>query len=392
MRVLLIAFRLIWKRKLTNITIVVQIILSIIMLAQLFVFVSDHRSSVRAVSELPVSDTIVVSVFEYYTMEQAARQILATPEVESVGKIYTGTFFYNNVSINLAIYNDAIIKHYFPNLTSGNWLSDNPSVDNNAIPVVVSFDMGLRTGDTVHMSLPNGDAYQVTVVGVLKEPTQYLYPSGSASPEYFSARVIISPESVVIMRDTDLSDTSVFEPALGQPAARNLFVFINGDANAADVEAVTDAWRKYGETTPMTSLIANYVKDTNSLIGGASLMFIVFLSLAATSVLSSYLTQSMRNRRLFTVFYLLGMEWRKGVAIEICRMLILIIITMSLCLIAGASGLLMLQWMTLRSAYTFYGIVLLYITVTFAAIGVRFLVRLVREDISAALKELQQSE
>lgn len=100
----------------------------------------------------------------------------------------------------------------------------------------------------------------------------------------------------------------------------------------------------------------------------------------------------MRNRKLFTVYYLLGMDWKKGVLAEIIRVVILLTVTMALCVVAGQYGLLMLDWMTPRRAVLFYGVVFLYIVCMFAAVGARFLVKLMREDISTSLKELHQGE
>ena len=120
--------------------------------------------------------------------------------------------------------------------------------------------------------------------------------------------------------------------------------------------------------------------------------FIVFLAAAATGVLGNNVMQSMRNRKLFTVYYLLGMDWKRGVWIEISRVIVLLLLTMGLCVVAGRYGLLMLDWMTPRRAVLFYGIVFLYVLVMFTAVGAGFLVKLMREDISTSLKELHQGE
>ncbi len=81
----------------------------------------------------------------------------------------------------------------------------------------------------------------------------------------------------------------------------------------------------------------------------------MFLLLAATGVLSNNVIQSLRNRRQFTVYYLLGMNWKKGAAVEACRVGILILITMALSFILGKLGLLMLEWMTPERALQFLG-------------------------------------
>jgi len=392
MTTLFIALKLLWKRKLINFILVLQILLSIIMLAQLFVFVTDHLDNMRAVNELPIKNAIVLSVFDYYNEEYVIQEIQSSLQVDSVGRVYMGNLSCNNVSCNLAVYNEGIIAHYLPQLQSGSWLSDSLSVIEGAVPTVISADIGLKVGDTVDVSLSKGKTTRIIVIGILEEPTQYLFPSGGASSVIFSAKAIIAQSPVVIMRDTDFGDTSILLPPPEMPIPQSLFVFLKADTAKDDVDAILDPWRKYGEVTPMESLISTYNKNTSTMIGAGIIFFVVFFFLAATSVLSNNVIQSLRNRRQFTVYYLLGMNWKKGAAIEICRVVILIIITIALSLLAGKYGLLMLEWMTQKRAYLFYGVVFLYIVVMFFAVGAGFLIKLMREDISGALKDLQQGE
>jgi hypothetical protein len=362
------------------------------MLAQLFVFISDYQNNIRAVYELPDKDTVVVSLYEYYTMERASQQMDESSLVDSIGRVYMSTVTYNNMKCNLAIYDDAITNHYLPELQAGQWLSDTRLPDETILPTVVSGDVGLKLGDTIDLPLPTGVISHLKVTGILKTPTQYLYPAGWASPKYFSSKMVINQQPVFIISKTPSIDASRLESPLGQPAAKNLFVFLNDDAQAADIETAMRSWRKYGETTLMASLIEYYIQETNTLIYGGLSMFLVFLSLAATTVLNNCLTQSMFNQRLFTIYYLVGMDWKKGAVIEILRIAIIITTIIALSVIAGASGLLMLQWMTRRQALMFYGVVLVYLLSLFIAIGAWFLIKLVRTDIAVSLKELQHGE
>ena len=142
----------------------------------------------------------------------------------------------------------------------------------------------------------------------------------------------------------------------------------------------------------MESLFETYYRNAEVMIGLGAITFLVFLAAAATGVLGNNVIQSMRNRRLFTVYYLLGMDWKRGVLAEVIRVGVLLAVTMALCVLAGRYGLLMLEWMSPLRAVLFYGIVLLYLLVMFAAVGAGFLLRLMRTDISTSLKELHQGE
>jgi len=348
--------------------------------------------NIRAVNELPIKNTIVLNVFEYYTMEYATQQIQFSPQIDDIGKVSMSNITCNNIACNLAVYNDGIINHYAPELQSGSWLSDYSTLGDGTIPAVVSDNLRLKVGNTTEIYLSNEKEYRIAVVGILKKPTQYLYPSGAASPEFFTAKSVISQEPVIIIPDIDFGDTSVFEPPIGLSIPKVLFIFLKSNVTDVDINSVMKDWNKYGEVTPMALLISTYNKETNRMISSGLILFIVFLSLAATSVLSNNVIQNIRNRKLFTVYYLLGMNWRKGAVIEICRVSVIIIITMALSLIAGRFGLLMLQWMTPMRAFIFYGFVFLYNVVMFTTVGAGFLIKLIREDISETLKDLHQGE
>ncbi|MHB8963033.1 MAG: hypothetical protein ACYC5K_07740 [Saccharofermentanales bacterium] len=390
---LLIAIKLFWKRKLTNIILMLQILLSVIMLSQVFVAIVDYQDNLRAVNELPIINTMVLTTFDYYDPEYVTQKILSSTQVDSVGRVYMSSFNPDdNKSCNLAFYNDAIISRYSPRLQSGSWLSDNFSVSGNTIPAVVSGDMGLKVGDKTDVRLLDEKTCQIEVVGILKKPAQYLYPSGFASPRYFTAASIISQDPVIILRCTDFDETSISEMSSYESYPISLFIFLKSGNTDISIDSIRIELGKYGEISLMTSLVSTFYKKTNKMIVGTTIMFVVFLLLAVTGVLSNNVIQSLRNRRQFTVYYLLGMDWKKSVVIEACRVGILIIITLVLCLIAGKLGWLMLEWMTPKRAFLFYGIVSLYIAIMFIAVGAGFLIKLIREDLSGALKDLQRGE
>ena len=389
MATLFIVCKLLSKRVISNIVFMLQVLLSVIMLAQLFVFITDHQDNMRAINELPIRDTIVLGVFEYYTMEEVAQELQNSPQIHSVGQVLMADAVCNGIQCNFALYSESIIDHYAPGLQSGAWLHDAKMMGDNGIPAVVSRELGLKAGDKTEIATFDENTRKIHVVGVLESPTQYLYPSGAASPEYFKASSIISQYPTIIIRDTDFGDTSSFTPPLDMPFTKNLFVFLK---SGTDVHIAMKEWAKYGELTPMASLVSTYNRETSRLIEGGIIMFIVFMLLVATGILSNNIMQMMKNRKLFTIYYLLGMNWHKSVAVEICRTIFLIGFTMALSIVAGKSGLLMIQWMTPAREFLFYGVVLLYIVVMFGAVGAYFVFRLIHEDISESLKELQHGE
>ena len=395
MTTLFIALKLLWRRKAANLILLLQVLVSVAMLAQMYVFIVNYQDNVRAVEELPTKDALVLPVFDYYTPEYTAARLEASPLVEEVGNVGMGWGICGDTGCDVAIYSDGILRRYAPALQSGSWLTDEAEMKDGVLPAVVSQEVGLRTGDTGTVRLNTGDTARIRVVGVLKRPTQYLYPSGSASPTYFSANFVISQKPAVLLRARDAAQSEVLQAAFSSSSFRtsqNLFIFLRPGITDAQYEKALEEWNRYGEITPAASLISTYKKKADTEITAGILTFVIFLALAMTSIISSNVIQAMRNRKLFTVYYLLGMDWKKSAYIEAARIGLLLFLMMTLIAAAGKAGLLMLEWLTPTRARWFYGIAFLYILLMFASVGVVFIRRLTREDLSAALKDLQQGE
>ena len=287
------------------------------------------------------------------------------------------------------------MRHYTPALQSGGWLEGEADAADGVLPAVVSQEVGLRVGDTGTVRLNTGDTARIRVVGVLKRPTQYLYPTGSASPAYFSADFVISQEPAVLLRARDAAQSEAFQAAFSSSSfrtSRNLFIFLRPGITDAQYDKALEEWNRYGEITPAASLISTYTEKTGTLITAGLLTFCVFTALAMTSVVGSNVIQALRNRKLFTVYYLLGMDWRRSAFIEATRVGLLLIPMMAMVAAAGQGGLLMMEWMTPTRAKWFYGISFFYVLLMFASVGAVFIWRLTREDLSAALKALQKGE
>lgn len=287
MTTLFIALKLLWRRKAANFVLLLQVLVSVVMLAQMYVFLFDHLDNVRAVGELPTENALVLPVFEYYTPAYAAERLEASPLVEEVAAVDTGGGSCNGTDCHIAIYGDGIVRHYTPALQSGGWLEGEAEMEDGVLPAVVSQEIGLRVGDTGTVRLNTGDTARIRVVGVLKRPTQYLYPTGSASPAYFSADFVISQEPAVLLRARDAAQSEAFQSASSFRTSKNLFIFLRPGITDAQYEGALEEWNRYGEITSAASLISTYTEKANTLITAGLLTFCVFTALAMTSVVGS---------------------------------------------------------------------------------------------------------
>ena len=390
MSTLLIAFRLLWKRKAANLVILLEVMLSVISLAQSFVFVMDYQDSMKGVSELPMDQTYVLYRFDYYSEQEVMQQLDKDPLITGIGRVRWNMASFGLTNCGLTVYNQSLIDHYKPSLKSGRWLDSDSPQEDDIMQAVVSGNLKLEVGDVIVMDL-NGESLEIRVIGILAEPTQYLYPTGAASPGYFSADMIISDKTTVIIREEDLAAKNIGSISELTYVMPDLFIFTREGVSESDMQEALHKWNQYGEIGSMESITSKFFSKSKDQISAGVVSFITWLCLTLTVVLVNNVIQSMRNERRFTIYYLCGMKWKKGAAIEATRIGLLILILLPLAVLAGNLGWLMIFWMETR-ATLFYGLVSVYIILLFAAVSVGFLVKLTRTDVAAKLKDIRQGE
>ena len=81
------------KQWVMNVVLVVEILISVIMLSELFLFVSDRMDNQRAAEELQNNHLYVLSEFEYYAPqeERVMEALRADEAIQSIGKVDIST-------------------------------------------------------------------------------------------------------------------------------------------------------------------------------------------------------------------------------------------------------------------------------------------------------------
>lgn len=390
---LYLSCRILQKQIWTTLLTIVQIILSLIALSSLSAFIFDYQNNIRAIKELPTENVSILTVFPYYDMSFAEKEIQKTPCLD-IGKIsYIPNVMCNEKTCSLVAYDSIIIEHYTPSLSNGKWLTVGSSQISDKIPAIVTADMKLKVGDSINIDLSSDLCISIYVQGILKKPTQYLFPESYADPEYFEADMIISNDSAIIISSEQLarllalSNKHTLSFRLLQ--AQSCLIFSKGKDF---ITATENNINRLGKITPADDLISLYKSNTKDLIGGQTIIFIVFLQLAIIGAFSCYVIQTHRNQKTFTIYYLLGMDWKRAITIEILRNLLVVFITMLLCFVLWKLGLFQLYWLSNSQIISFFLIVLVYVCILFAFISTIYLRKLIHEDISISLKNLQKGE
>ena len=331
----------------------------------------------------------MLSIFSHWDTEEVVAKLRQEEAIESVGYAHSSAAYCNDQTCNLAVYSKAVYEHYKPELKEGTWLTDSSYSEIKS--VVVSRDLGYKIGDPIKIKIDNKNIVKGIVAGVLKEPTQYLYPQGGASPQYFSADRIIDQRSVVIMREEDcpVKPTSSIPKGAGIPDI--VFVYFR-QSMETEVDKVMRKYGRYGEFAMMDDLTRNYDNNTRQMIGGGILFFITFFFLAVTSAFSTNIIQQTYNHRRFTIYYLLGMKKSQMLIVEISRIIILEVIVMGLIVLSGKYGFLMLEWMTHERIVLFYTIAFFTTMFVFLSVSIGFWKKMIKLDISQSLIDLQHGE
>ena len=124
MRSIMLAVSFLKKQWVMNVVLVVEILISVIMLSELFLFVSDRMDNQRAAEELQNNHLYVLSEFEYYAPqeERVMEALRADEAIQSIGKVDISSCTWNGQYFQLGLYNANLIGLYAPKCASGAWL------------------------------------------------------------------------------------------------------------------------------------------------------------------------------------------------------------------------------------------------------------------------------
>ena len=193
---LIIAAKFLKRQLVLNLIILIEVILSIVMLTELFVYVSDRIDNQRAAKELYNDELYVLQEFEYYlpNEEDIIERLKADPAVKKAGSASALNCMADGRNLRLGLYDSDLIDLYRPKLSEGEWLSAY-SGEYEACPAVVSSHTGLHAGSVTEILVANKETIKIQVAGVLASPTQYLLPTGMSS----SIDSFISQQPVILL-------------------------------------------------------------------------------------------------------------------------------------------------------------------------------------------------
>lgn len=382
MRSIMLAVSFLKKQWVMNVVLVVEILISVIMLSELFLFVSDRMDNQRAAEELQNNQLYVLSEFEYYAPqeERVIEALRADEAIQSIGKVDISSCTWNAQYFQLGLYNADLIGLHAPKCASGAWLPTEGG-EYSGYPAVVSADAGLQVGDAAEILVADQYRVSIEVVGVLATPTQYLFPTG------MSANV----DSIISHSPAILVNQALFPQLPPNPdtadVPKSLFLISN-----LNKEEMIAKYNRYGQIQAINDMVASYVETSNGLIRSEALLFVLFVLLAAIVILSTEVIHSIQCQKNYTIYYLVGMKWHQCVWIELTRHGILLFFIAGSIALLDKFGALQTAWMTDARRNIFYIVLLVYLVLVFFSTSAFFLWKLLHRDIIASLRNLQGGE
>ena len=387
MRSIMLAVSFLKKQWVMNVVLVVEILISVIMLSELFLFVSDRMDNQRAAEELQNNHLYVLSEFEYYAPqeERVMEALRADEAIQSIGKVDISSCTWNGQYFQLGLYNANLIGLYAPKCASGAWLPTEGG-EYSGYPAVVSADAGLQVGDAAEILVADQYSVAIEVVGVLATPTQYLFPTGMSD----------NVDSIISHSPAILVNQALFPQLPPNPDTADVpkSLFLISDL---DKEEMMAKYNRYGQIQAINDMVASYVETSNGLIRSEALLFVLFVLLAAIVIswgiaFFEYLLQVPANRVGYTIYYLVGMKWHQCVWIELTRHGILLFFIAGSIALLDKFGALQTAWMTDARRNIFYIVLLVYLVLVFFSTSAFFLWKLLHRDIIASLRNLQGGE
>ena len=383
MKYLMITMRFLKKQFVLNLLILAEVLVSIMMLTELFVYISDRVDNQRAVEELQNDSLYVLDEFAYYQDEEEKiiGLLKEDAEIQKVGTSEILTCKLDEQPFQLGVYNSDLTEIYSPKLADGTWLSKEQSAG-GVCPAVVSADTGLHVGNTATLTVEDACTLKIQVIGVLATPTQYLLPNGM-SDEVDS---FIDQSSVILINGDQVTGT-LPKMQTDDETTRALFLLTD-----LPEDQLIAKYNQYGHIQAINQMIQNYTASSSELISSEGLLFGLFFLLASIVILSSEVIHNLNCRRDYTIYYLTGMRWEQCVWIEVLRHVLLMLVIIGATAVMDRYGLLRTDWLTGSRHVWFYVTVVVYLAVIFFGTSAAFIHNLLHHDVSESLRNLNGGE
>lgn len=381
MKTLYLCFYFLKKGLLFNLLVIFQVFLAILWFSQGFsnwVLTFTTRDALAQLEAehgyvfTPVSDLDTPSDFFFRTIEP---KLLQSSDMGIVYEMAAEKW-------NLLAYNDTIIHHYRPRLAEGIWFDAYEQQDASLIPVVVTPATGLN----IHQTISIGSNQTAIVIGILPPLAQYLsMTAGTEDPDsYLLGYLFNDPrqgqQANVILPYSQLD--AVAQQNYGRTLS--VLLFPHEQADAPDLPALT---QNYGQIISMAQAQEQYEAHIKQQLSFDIPMFFIFLLAAIIGIGGTTMIQTIRNKKIFTIYYLTGMSQRHALVVEVLRIAMMILINMCIIWIFGSIGLWEFIFMPLWLRSYIYLIALVFLLLIYYGSSLFFILQQRKYSVIEMLRQ-----
>ncbi|MDR2648072.1 MAG: hypothetical protein LBB67_08145 [Oscillospiraceae bacterium] len=382
MRIFYLAVHLLWKRKLLNLILLIQILLSIITLTPIVARIIQYAGVLRTIDEFRTESV-------YHVKSFAGLEANMETQLQGFDTDNVGTIYFVSADVNCLAYNKALTEIYMPSLAQGEWFSDDSEewkAKSEGIPVVVSADTKRQLGEVFSIALhetdgQNAKSISAIVIGILRNPSQYLDFHGWADPQYMRADMLIRSDTIVLLRSEDIASLAP-DACYAQDA-----YLVSLKNTTIDENYLQNKLEIYGFLTPFSQLIEQFRTTENESMRYEMTTFVIYMLLAVVGIGGSNFVQNIENQRNFTIYYLVGLDWKKRILIELSRLFLLLIFSMFGTFLLGLSGFLSEQGIEATYLGVFMLAVTGYLIFVFFVTSVGFLRSSIKTNPMDAVRE-----
>lgn len=330
--ILILAFKLIKRQKFVSILLVLQVCIALIALNMSIGNIQYYIESAQLANTFSNTNAFYWSPYKYIDRNsfEISNQLSEYQNLKfSEGKISSLILYQNgDEAIGAYGYNDTIISSLSLKLSEGLTFKEyfsTSDIHNESIPAIATTSC-YSVGDHIELtSIYNSKKILIEIIGVLA-PDSYVMSfntsanSGNSNLDY----MISKPQFPLI-----LPFESNMLPSISSSdclSTNNLAKLIIVD-NHADISIVNSILTKYGHTTYIDDLIANYQSNIKNELTIYSIILIIFTFLTVIGIGGHNVLQGMSTIKYYATFYMLGESQTRCALIEALRCMSLLILS-----------------------------------------------------------------
>ena len=264
------------------------------------------------------------------------------PHVKEMIGCYGAMVYSENVNqpFRLISYDDKIIKRYQPELTEGRWLS--VTNDSDIVEVVISENTyGWKVGDTIKLAAANSPSpihFSALIVGIISDGARVFGGDyhGQTSPScntMFQPYTLAVEEKPILMfshsalksidTGAELLDKNLDE--IMQAAQYDAFLITDDFVSDEDITDIQQQLSQYGNvlSVPLNEVNENSKRYLLEQIRSMLPVVVILLILTAVSVISSSALATNSRLHDYSVFYILGLQWKNCALINLFQSIII---------------------------------------------------------------------